>query len=619
MSEEAQPADTAQPAETGTSFEAPHPGSQEMPQWNTADLIEAPTFNWRNWFALLGPGLVMGASAIGGGEWLVGPLVTAKYGGALLWLAALSIFCQAMYNIEISRYTLYTGEPIFTGKFRTLPGPRVWLIVYLLLDYGTLFPYLAASAAIPIEVLFLGQLPDHDHNQYHWMLNKIIATSIFVLSMAPLIFGGKVYNSLKVVMSFKLVFVFAFLLFLAIFYSRPQTWSEILGGFLKVGNVPVQRGEDANGNGRLDPGEDWDGDNRLDVVEESIPPSIDTNGDGRPDDWEKDSAGKRIKFKDIDGDGIRDGDNVENLFWSLLTRGKLPDIDFTFVALIAALAAIAGNGGLSNTPISNFTRDQGWGMGHHVGAIPSMIGGHGIELSHVGSVFEVNEESLPRWKRWYYHMVRDQLAVWVPACLIGVALPSMLSVEFLQRGTETDKWNAAAMTAEGVGRQVAAPPDGVLMKTLGLDSLFGGQSWGAAFWALTLFTGFMVLAPSMAATIDGFIRRWVDVFWTANARLREMEPSFIRIVYFRVLVTYGSFGVVMLWLQPPAALITIATIGYNLALGFSCLHTLVVNALLLPKELRPGWFPRIALMLASGFFFLLGAIALMKEFGLISS
>ena len=30
----------------------------------------------------------MSASAIGGGEWLLGPEVTAKYGGALLWLAA---------------------------------------------------------------------------------------------------------------------------------------------------------------------------------------------------------------------------------------------------------------------------------------------------------------------------------------------------------------------------------------------------------------------------------------------------------------------------------------------------------------------------------------------------
>ena len=100
------------------------------------------------------------------------------------------------------------------------------------------------------------------------------------------------------------------------------------------------------------------------------------------------------------GDGYLDGPNVENVFVFWLTRGHLPAIDFTLIAFIAAMAAIAGNGGLSNTPISNFTRDQGWGMGHHVGAIPSMVGGQGITLSHVGSVFEVNQQSLPRWRRW---------------------------------------------------------------------------------------------------------------------------------------------------------------------------------------------------------------------------
>ena len=108
-------------------FKAPHPGSKEMPRWDTGELIDAPRFTWKNWFALIGPGLVMGGAAIGGGEWLLGPRVTAVYGGALLWLATLSVLGQVIYNIEISRYTLYTGEPIFTGKFRTFPGPRVWV------------------------------------------------------------------------------------------------------------------------------------------------------------------------------------------------------------------------------------------------------------------------------------------------------------------------------------------------------------------------------------------------------------------------------------------------------------------------------------------------------------
>ncbi len=593
-----------------TNDEAPYVGSRQMPRWETGELIAPPRFTAVTWFALLGPGLVMGASAIGGGEWLVGPLVTAKYGGALMWLATLSILAQGLYNIEISRYTLYTGEPIFTGKFRTLPGPSIWLGVYLLLDFGSIFPYLAANAATPVVVVLLGgEMPDPDQVASHWWMIKIISSVIFVLGMVPLVIGGKVYNSLKVLMSIKLVTVLGFLLILAIFYSHSRTWMDIGSGFLRFGTVPVLRGEDANQNGILDPGEDWDSDDHLDVVEQRYPPSVDTDGDGQADDWPADTEGKPIKFEDVDGDGYRDGPNVENIFVSLWTKGEMPKIDFELIALIAALAAIAGNGGLTNTPVSNYTRDQGWGMGHWVGAIPSIIGGAGIQLSHVGRVFKVTPESLPRWRGWYRHVLRDQLVVWVPACFVGVALPSMLSVEFLRRGTDAGNWNAAAMTAEGVGQHVANPPDDVLASLTGLSTVVGGESWGNIFWAMTLLCGFLVLGLAMATTVDGIIRRWVDVFWTASARLREMDPEYIRHVYFYVLVAYFLFGFIMLWLNKPTGLIKFATLGYNFALGFSCFHTLVINTVLLPRELRPGWLIRIGLVAGGVFFTLLGTIA----------
>ena len=215
---------------------APHPGSRKMPRWNVAELIDAPIFDRRKWFAMLGPGLLMGGSAIGGGEWLMGPTVTARYGGALMWLGTLSILGQVVYNIEISRYTLYTGEPIFTGKFRTNPGPRLWLPVYLLLDFGTFFPYLAAGAAIPLVTMWLGDVPSPGE---YGLLKKGVACAIFVGAMLPLLVGGKVYNSIKVVMATKLVVVLGFLMFLALFYSSADTWWEILSGFFKFGTVPI--------------------------------------------------------------------------------------------------------------------------------------------------------------------------------------------------------------------------------------------------------------------------------------------------------------------------------------------------------------------------------------------
>jgi hypothetical protein len=591
------------------AFEVPHPGSQAMPKWDAGELIDAPVVTWRNLLAMIGPGLVMGASAIGGGEWLAGPAVTAKYGGSLLWIATVSILFQVLYNIEISRYTLYTGEPIFTGKCRTLPGPMFWLIVYLALDWGSVFPYLVANGAVPLEALYLGELPKHDTNAYHWWLHKWVCTGLYLLMMVPLIFGGKIYNSLKVVMGAKLVIVIGFLLFLGIFFSTPSSWIDIFTGLFKFGTVPIQRAEDANGNGLLDPGEDFDADGRLDE-NEFLKKSVDLDGDGKPDDWERDAKDKQIKGIDKDGDGTFDGNNVQNVFTALAETGKFPTIDFSMIAVIAGLAAIAGNGGLTNTPISNFTRDQGWGMGHAVGAIPSVVGGKGVTLSHVGCVFDVNEKTLPRWRRWVRHIVRDQTLVWMTACLIGVSLPSILSVEFLKRGTEAGDWNGAALTAGGVQKQVTNPPSGVLASYSPLRGIITGEQLGRFFWGATLFCGFLVLCTSQTTTIDGFTRRWVDVTWTASPAMRELKTSAIKYVYFIVLVALVSIGLVILWLtEKPGFIFKASTTGYNFALAFSAWHTLAINTLLLPRELRPNWFNRIGLVLAGVFFTFLGVMA----------
>jgi hypothetical protein len=538
-----------------SSPEAPWPGTHYMPRWDLADLSEAPRFHWRKFLGMLGPSLVMGGAAIGGGEWLAGPAVTAKYGGALLWVAFVSILIQVLYNIEISRYTLYSGEPIFTGKVRLPPHPLFWLGLYLLLDWGSVAPYLAVNAAIPLETIILGKIPDHATNANHWWMHKFVSTGVYLLTLIPLIFGGKIYNALRSVMTFKLIVVIGFLMVLSLFFSHPASWIEIFGGFFRFGTVPV---------------------------------------DGPP------------------------GENTANVFTSLFTKGEFPEVDLSLIAVITGLAAIAGNGGLTNTPISNYTRDQGWGMGSKVGAIPSVAGGHGITLSHVGCVFPVNSETLPRWKSWYYHVVRDQVFVWLAACMIGVALPSILSVEFLPRGTTATDWDAGALTAGGVEKQVTSPPPGTLAYEAGLTPWLSGPTLGRMFWFGTLFCGFLVMITSNATTMDGFVRRWVDVTWTASSRLRELDTSAIGKVYFVVLCGYAACGLTILWVtEKPGFVFQLSTTGYNLAFAFSSWHTVFVNSTLLPKPLRPHWLIRVGMVIGGCCFFFMFVMAALKLAGYI--
>ena len=541
---------------TAEKSTAPYPGSHAMPQWTTGELPEAPVFTWKNWIGMIGPGLVMGAAAIGGGEWTLGPKVTAQYGGTMLWLAALSIMFQVFYNVEICRYTLYSGEPIFTGKFRIPPGPLFWVFAYLLVDWGSFFPYLVTNAAIPLYVAITGEQPSATMSGGQYMLHKGLTLGLFTLMLVPLIFGGKVYNSLKAVMTFKLIYVLGLLIFISVFYSHIGSWIEILSGFFQIGNVPVK-------------------------VEDGARPE------------------------------------VVNLFTHWSKTGTFPAVHFAQVAYLCGLAAIAGNGGLTNAPVSNFVRDQGWGMGKHVGAIPSVVGGRGIELSHEGCVFHVTESSLVRWHKWVWHIAREQLFVWLPACIIGVALPSILSVEFLQRGAQgKNDWNLATMTAEGVQKAVAEPKQDTIAAKIGLANLIASPTAGWVFFKLILLCGFIVLITSGISTADGFVRRWVDLIWVAVPKVRMMENSAVRYVYFGVLMFYFVVGFTMLLLpQAPGIVTKIATTGYNFAFAISSWHTLVVNTTLLPRELRPNWLSRVSLVVGGCFFIFLGMMGALDLLG----
>lgn len=273
--------------------------------------------------------------------------------------------------------------------------------------------------------------------------------------------------------------------------------------------------------------------------------------------------------------------NVAAYLWQ---EGRLPTLDW---ATLAAFAAIAGVGGLSNTQFSNYSREKGWGMGGLVGAIPSAVGGKTIALSHVGKRFPVTPQSRQRWGDWMRFIKQDQVFVWMIGCFFGVALPAVLSLEYL-RNVPVSGDRTAAMSAAGIAGRA-----------------------GEIFWFLTLFCGFLVLAPSQVATIDGLIRRWTDLSWTGLPALRRLEGYKVKYIYYSLLCLYAIWGLVVLWLLPKPGVLVNVTAGVlmNMALGFSALHTLWVNRRLLPRELRPGLGRQAGLVACGGFFLSLSAVA----------
>jgi hypothetical protein len=277
--------------------------------------------------------------------------------------------------------------------------------------------------------------------------------------------------------------------------------------------------------------------------------------------------------------------------WSGLFRfGTLPEGEFNW-ATLAAFAAVAGAGGLTNTNFSSYVRDKGWGMGSKVGAIPSAVGGRKIKLSHTGKVFGLTPDGLGRWFGWLRHIRRDQFLLWAPGCVLGMVLPSMVSYEFIRGVGSVDGNSAAAMSAQAIAAR-----------------------HGDIFWFLTLLCGFLILAPTQVSQLDAIARRWTDVLWIGARRLQHLEGNKVKHIYYSLLGVYAIFGLIALRVTPNPLVLAIASgVMLNFALAFSAVHSLYVNLTLLPRDLRPGWTMRIGLVACAVLYFCISAVAFWQQ------
>ena len=202
--------------------------------WEVADLPEPPPFSLRNTFRVIGPGAILLASAIGGGEWLVGPAQAVEHTVALFWIVTLAIFFQLIFNLEGVRYTLYTGEPIYGGILRLWPGPKFWSIFYSVGGFLQIawpaLPLLGAStlfSAVSGRLAAEGEAGAGDARTL-----QFIAVGLIALGVAILQFGGTIERMLEYVSWFMLAFIFLFLFFVNVWFVPFDKWIATLEGFL---------------------------------------------------------------------------------------------------------------------------------------------------------------------------------------------------------------------------------------------------------------------------------------------------------------------------------------------------------------------------------------------------
>jgi Mn2+/Fe2+ NRAMP family transporter len=96
----------------------------------------------QSFWAVLGPGLLLAATGVGGGDLATATFVGGLLGTAVLWAVALGALMKFVVTEGLARWQLATGETIIEGAVRRL-GP---VVVWIFLPYFLLWSFFVGSA-----------------------------------------------------------------------------------------------------------------------------------------------------------------------------------------------------------------------------------------------------------------------------------------------------------------------------------------------------------------------------------------------------------------------------------------------------------------------------------------
>jgi hypothetical protein len=161
------------------------------------------------------------------------------------WITGVAPILQTVYNQELMRYTMYTGEPAFTGFMRTKPSSTFWAWVYSLFYFlQTGIPGWAAAAAGAIFFLFAGRIAeDSEQNTTYF-----IAVAAYAVCVIIVLLGKKIERTLEVLNWAMVVVILLAFLLIVLLLTSPSTWLRAVVGYVgydpETGFNPIPPGMD---------------------------------------------------------------------------------------------------------------------------------------------------------------------------------------------------------------------------------------------------------------------------------------------------------------------------------------------------------------------------------------
>lgn len=196
---------------------------EPLDDFKTIDLPEKQLPFWK----IAGPGAILVGLSIGAGEIVIWPLIAAEYGASMVWAAVLGVFLQLWINFEVGRWTIATGETVYTGYSRIWRGFGPLFI--LLTVVGWIAPGWARASGLALKALLIG--PGGWGSDTFW-------TVITFAAVALILFGPKmVYQSVERTVELLVAIVTIGLILVVIAVGSLDTWKELGSGIINVGHI----------------------------------------------------------------------------------------------------------------------------------------------------------------------------------------------------------------------------------------------------------------------------------------------------------------------------------------------------------------------------------------------
>jgi hypothetical protein len=195
-----------------------------LPPQEVRELPPRPLSFW----SMIGPGAVLVGLSVGAGEIVIWPKLVAEHGAGMVWAAVLGVLMQLFVNFEIGRWTVCTGETMFTGYARVWRGFGPLFILLTIL--GWLAPGWAQVSGAAIKALLVG--PNGPGGTTAW-------TCITFGIVALMLFGPRIaYKMVEKSIEVLVAIITLGLIAVAIAVGTRDAWWELGSGIINFGHKP---------------------------------------------------------------------------------------------------------------------------------------------------------------------------------------------------------------------------------------------------------------------------------------------------------------------------------------------------------------------------------------------